>query len=94
MQLLRLYYLLQVQVDGIQVARTSLIPAVLGSLAAATIAMVLLQACSSSTVAVATAAVTARLTPLWFRFLPRLSENGSSRSNTPKTKIVDMIESI
>ena len=76
-------------------ARTSLIPAMLGSIAAATITMVLMQACSASTMAMAaTAAVTTRLAPLWFRFLPRLSENGSSRSNTPKTKIVDMIESI
>ena len=94
MQLLILYYLLQVQVDGIQVARTSLIPAMLGSVAAATIALVLMRACSTSTVTVAATAVPARHAPLWFRFLPRLSENGSSRSNTPKTKIVDMIESI
>ena len=94
MQLLRLYYLLQVQVDGIQVARTSLIPAMLGSIAAAAIAVVLMRACSTSTPTMVTTTVTTRLAPLWFRFLPRLSENGSSRSNTPKTKIVDMIESI
>ena len=94
MQLLRLYYLLQLQAAGTRVTRTSLIPAMLGSLAAAAIPMVLLQACSTSTITLATATVTARLAPLWFRFLPRLSENGSSRSNTPKTKIVDMRESI
>ena len=94
MQLLRLYYLLQLQAAGTRITRASLIPAVLGSFAAAPMALVLMQACSSSTMAMATAAVTARLAPLWFRFLPRLSENGSSRSNTPKTKIVDMIESI
>ena len=83
-----------VQADGIQMARSSLIPAMLGSIAAATLTVVLVQACSTSTVTVASATVSARLAPLWFRFLPRLSENGSSRSNTPKTKIVDMIESI
>ena len=94
MQLLRLYYLLQVQVDGIQVARTSLIPAVLGSLAAAAIAIFLMRACSTSKMTMAAPTMAPRLAPLWFRFLPRLSENGSSRSNTPKTKIVDMIESI
>ena len=94
MQLLRLYYLLQLQAAGTRVTRTSLLPAVLGSIAAAAITVVLMQACSASTITMATAAVASRLAPLWFRFLPRLSENGSSRSNTPKTKIVDMIESI
>ena len=94
MQLLRLYYLLQFQAAGTRIARPSLVPAMLGSLAAAAIAMVLLQACSTSATSMVATTVTARLAPLWFRVLPRLSENGSSRSNTPKTKIVDMRESI
>ena len=84
--------MLQLMADGIQITRSFLIPALLGSVAAASLTVVLMQACSSSTSA--TAAVATRLAPLWFRFLLRLSENGSSRSNTPKTKIVDMIESI
>ena len=82
MQLLRLYYLLQVQAYGIQVARSSLIPALLGSIAAAV--MTVMQACSTSSSTMATAALDARLVPPWFRWLPRLSENGSSRSNTTK----------
>ena len=86
MQLLRLYYLLQLQADGIQITRPILIPAMLGSVAAATMPMVLMQACSASTTTLAAPTATFRLAPLWFRLLPRLSENGSSRSNTPKTK--------
>ena len=93
MQLLRLYYLLQVQADGMEITRPSRFPALLGSVEAAAITMVLIRACSASTPTVAAATVSSRLAPLWFRLLPRLSENGSSRSNTPKTKIVDMIES-
>ena len=94
MLLLRFYYLLHFQVAGMEITRTSLIPAMLGSFAAATSTMVLLQACSTSASTMATTTATIRLAPPWFRFLPRLSENGSSRSNTPKTKIVDMRESI
>ena len=55
-----------------RMARTSLIPAMLGSIAAATITMVLMQACSTSTITMATTTVTTRLAPLWFRFLLRL----------------------
>ena len=94
MQLLRLYYLFQLQAAGTRITRASLIPSVLGSLAAAAIAIFLMRACSTSKMTMAAPTMAPRLAPLWFRFLPRLSENGSSRSNTPKTKIVDMIESI
>ena len=49
------------QVDGIQITRTSRTLATLGSFAGATIAMVLLQECSSSTATMVVSAVTARL---------------------------------
>ena len=93
MPLLRLYYLLHLQVDGIQMARTSLIPALLGSFVAATMAMVLMQACSASAAAMATTAVASRLVPLSCLWVPRLPANGSSLSNAPKTRKVDMRKS-
>ena len=79
--------------DGTQITRASRIPVVPGSTAAAAITVVLVQACSTSAATAAAVIVLFQAALPWFRSLPRLSANGSSLSNTPKTKNVDMRES-
>lgn len=72
MQRLRLCYLLQVQADGTRITRTSLIPAMLGSVAAESLVMVLVQACSAFTATLVAATLATRLVPPWFQFHHRI----------------------